>query len=136
MEIKHKLEENQTLEKYFRVEANHTADHIGSGSVKVLSTPMMIAYMEITSLELLNTHLPDGFSSVGAQVNISHLAPSPLGSKIRVKAGITNIQGRKVTLNVEAWEGNTQIGSGTHVRYLIDSERFMKKLDQSQSADS
>jgi predicted thioesterase len=118
MEIKHKLEENQTLEKYFRVEANHTADHIGSGSVKVLSTPMMM------------------FSSVGSQVNISHLAPSPLGSKIRVKAGITNIQGRKVTLNVEAWEGNTQIGSGTHVRYLIDSERFMKKLDQSQSADS
>ena len=132
MEIEHKLEENQTLEKYFTVEPNHTADHIGSGTVKVLSTPMMIAYMEITSLELLDAHLPDGFSSVGAQVNIRHLVPSPLGSRIKVKATIINIEDRKVTLNVEAWEGDTPIGNGTHVRYLIDSERFMKKIDQNQ----
>ena len=130
MEIKHKLEENQSLEKTFIVEANHTADHIGSGSIKVLSTPMMIAYMEITSLELLDTHLPDGFSSVGSQVNIRHLAPSPQGSKIKVKATIEKIEGGKITLSVAAWEEDKQIGSGTHVRHLINTERFMNKVNQ------
>lgn len=128
MEIKHKLEENQSLEKTFTVEAGHTADHIGSGSVKVLSTPMMIAYMEITSLQLLDTYLPDGFSSVGSEVHIRHLAPSPLGSKIKVQASILNIEGRKVTLSVQAWHGDTEIGNGTHVRYLIDTKRFIEKM--------
>jgi len=130
MDIKHKLENNQTLEKTFTVAPGHTADHIGSGSVKVLSTPMMIAYMEITSLELLDTHLPDGFSSVGSEVDIRHLAPSPPGSTIKVRATISTIEDRKVTLTVEAWEGEKPIGNGRHVRYLIDTEAFMQKIKQ------
>lgn len=136
MTIKHKLAPNQTRSKVFTVEPNHTADHIGSGSIKVLATPAMIAFMEITARELLDAHLPDGFSSVGTHVNVRHLAPSPLGSQITIKAEITAVEGAKVTLEVEAWEGEILVGSGSHTRHLVEMARFMARVKQSGKSGS
>jgi fluoroacetyl-CoA thioesterase len=124
----HTLQPGQTLELEFEVLPEHSAAHVGSGSVQVLSTPSMIAFMEITALKLIDAHLPEGQSSVGASVDVRHLAPSPVGCTVRVRAEITAVDGRMVELSINAWEGEKHIGSGTHQRAVIDVERFLGKL--------
>ena len=117
----------------FTVEERHTASHIGSGRVKVLATPWMIAFMEITSRTLLDMHLPDSYSSVGTLVNVRHLAPTPLGSKVHAQVNIEKVEGNKITLSVSVSEGEVEVGKGAHERYVIDVDRFLKrvnKLDQ------
>lgn len=106
----------------------HTAAHLGSGDLRVLATPSMILFMEMAARKLLAEHLPPGFSSVGARVDVRHLAPSPVGADIRAVAEITEVNGNKITFSVEAWEGEKQIGSGTHWRVVIDEEKFLKRM--------
>ncbi len=112
----------------FTVEEKHTASHVGSGPVRVLATPWMIAYIEITSRTLLDGHLPDTHSSVGTLVNVRHLAPSPMGTKIHTEVEIDSVEGNKVTLTVSAREGEKRVGEGTHERFVIDKERFLKRI--------
>ena len=125
MEIKPGLKKTQN----FIVEEEHTAFHIGSGSLRVLSTPMMIAFIENTALNLLDEYLEPGFSSVGMRVDVQHLAPSKMGNQIRVQAEVTKVSGDKITLKVAAWDGETQVGAGTHQRYIIQVERFLQRLE-------
>ena len=117
-----------SLELDFEVLPEHSAAHIGSGSVQVLSTPSMIAFIEITALKLLDAHLPEGSSSVGSHVDVRHLAPSPVGCTVRVRAEVETIEGRVVGLVVHAWEGEKQIGSGRHQRFVINVARFLGKI--------
>ncbi len=126
--MKHSLEINQSLTKIFVVKEEHTADHIGSGSVSVLATPILIAFMESTALELMSTHLPKGYTSVGTKVEIRHLAPSALGSTLKVTAQIAKIDKNNVILTVNAWDEDTLIGRGTHDRHIIELERFKKQI--------
>ena len=117
-----------TKTKTFTVKEEHTAYHIGSGTVKVLGTPIMIAYMEITAMELLQEVLDDEHTTVGTRVDVRHLAPSPLGAEITVTAEVTGVYEAKVTLSVDAWYGETLIGTGNHERYVINIEEFSKRL--------
>ena len=112
----------------FTVEEKHAASHVGSGPVRVLATPWMIAFIEITSRTLLDEHLPDTHSSVGTLVNVRHLAPSPLGTKIHTEVEIDSVEGNKVTLTVSARDGEKRVGEGTHERFVIDKERFLKRI--------
>ena len=114
----------------FTVEERHTASHIGSGAVRVLATPWMIAFMEITSRTLLDEHLPDTHSSVGSLVNVRHLAPSPMGSKIHTKVIIEKVEGNKITLSVSALDSDVEVGKGLHERYVIEIDRFLKRVDE------
>lgn len=114
-------------EASFRVGEENTAIHVGSGNSKVLATPWMIAFMERTSHQLLAEVLPEGFSSVGIQVDIRHLAPTPVGSTIRVKTQVQEINGARVTFEVQAWDHVEKIGQGTHQRFVIDEQRFLQR---------
>jgi len=124
------IKAGQKLEQDFVVEEKHTAFHIGSGSVQVLATPIMIAFIEITALKLLNQSLDEGYSSVGTRVDIRHLAPSPLGHHVRVQVVVEQVEGQKVTLQVEVWDGDTLVGSGTHERFVIDVARFLERVQK------
>ena len=117
-----------TKTKTFTVKEEHTAYHIGSGTVRVLGTPIMIAFMEITAMEMLEEVLDETKTTVGTRVDIRHLAPSPLGAEIKVSAEVIEVEGPKVTLTVNAWHGETLIGTGTHWRYVIDIEQFRQQL--------
>ena len=132
MDTSQHLKPGLKFEEDFVVEEKHTASHVGSGSVRVLATPWMIAFMEITSRILLDDHLPEGYSSVGTHLDIRHLAPSPLGSTIHVDVEITTVDGNKVSLNVSAKDSEDTIGSGTHERYIIDVDRFLKRINQAK----
>ena len=112
----------------FTVEEKHAASHVGSGPLRVLATPWMIAFIEITSRTLLDEHLPETHSSVGTLVNVRHLAPSPMGTKIHTEVEIDSVEGNKVTLKVSANDGEKRVGGGTHERFVIDKERFLKRI--------
>lgn len=106
----------------------HTAIHIGSGSLRVLATPWMIAFMERTARDLLSEHLPQGYSSVGVRVDVRHLAPSAVGSTVTVQAVVQSVDGAKVNLRIEARDQVEPIGAGEHQRVVIDEERFLRRV--------
>lgn len=116
----------------FRVNRQHSAARIGSGPqlsqdgrLEVLSTPSLIAFMEILAYQMLEERLPDEFTSVGVQVEISHQAPSPVGSVIRIHSQVSQIEGRKVTFLLQAWDEREKVGEGTHTRVVVDRQRFI-----------
>ncbi len=112
----------------FQVEPQQSAQHLGSGSLRVFATPMMIAAMEGNSHRLLAKHLPEGYSSVGVLVNGRHLAPTPVGSTVRVRSEVLSVEGWKVLLKVQAWDETELIGDGQHERMVIDQVRFLKRV--------
>lgn len=116
-------------EETFRVEERHTAIHVGSGASRVLATPWLIAFMEQVSHRLLAEHLPPGHSSVGVRVEVSHLAPTPVGIDVRVRAEVIEVDGRRVTFSVRAWDESEAVGEGTHQRAVIEEARFLKRVE-------
>ena len=110
------------------VNENNTARAVGSGSLDVFATPMMIAQMERAACEVLSDALPAGQTSVGTQISVSHTAASPLGSTITATATIANVSGRKVEFSASASDGMGEIGSGTHTRFIVDEAKFMAKI--------
>ncbi len=119
-------------EAVFIVEEEFTAAHIGSGSLRVLATPSMIGMMERVSHALIAQQLPEGYSSVGALVDVRHLAPTPMNARVRIFSQVVEVDGRKVTLHVEAWDDQEKVGEGTHQRVIIDVQRFLKRVDEKQ----
>ena len=113
----------------FQVDEQYTAFHIGSGALRVLATPSMIGFMERTSHQLLMRCLPEGYSSVGSLVDVRHLAPTPMGWTVRVMSEVVEVDGRKVTLAVEAWDDQEKIGEGSHLRVVIDLNRFLSRVE-------
>lgn len=128
MELDQIIKPGMSKEEVFLVEERHSALHVGSGSVRVLATPWMIGFMERVCQRLLAEHLPQGYSSVGVRVDVQHLAPAPVGSQVRVRGEILSLDGSKVNFQVEAWDGEEQIGAGQHQRVVIDEARFLRRV--------
>lgn len=105
-----------------------TAAHLGSGSLAVYATPALVALMENAAIRALEGHLPDGQTSVGGQIDVRHLAATPIGMKVRAHAKLVEVQGRKLTFHIQGWDEVEQIGEASHVRYLVDVEKFMAKV--------
>lgn len=134
MELSNFIQPGMTREESFSVEEEHTAIHVGSGSLRVLATPWMIAFMERNARRLIGEHLPPGYSSVGVRVDVRHLAPSPVGSQIRVRAEVLSLDRWKVDLSIQAWDEQEQIGEGQHQRVVIDEERFLRRIARKNAA--
>lgn len=132
MEFGECIEVGMKHEATFRVDEQYTAFHIGSGSLRVLATPSMIGFMERISHQLLARCLPEGYSSVGTLVDVRHLAPTPLGWTVRVTSEVLEVDGRKVTLVVEAWDDQEKVGEGRHQRVVIDLSRFLQRVEAKQ----
>lgn len=109
------------------VEESGLAVNMKSGSLRVLATPQMIAWMEEAAC--LIAPLEEGQTSVGIHMNVSHDAPSALGAEIRIEAELTEVKGKILTYQVATWCGDTCIGKGEHVRAIVNAERFMAKLE-------
>lgn len=132
MQLESVLSPGMTREEPFLVEEQHTAYHIGSGDERVLGTPWMISFMERVSNRLVAEHLPDGYLSVGIQVNVKHLAATPYNVQVRVRAEILEVVKSRVNLSIEAWDDHDKIGEGTHWRAVVEKERFMKGVLRKQ----
>lgn len=112
------------------VTENDVASKLGSGNIDVFSTPSMIALMENTSKSCVDLHLPFGYTTVGIEVNVKHIKASPIGMKIRCEASLVKVDKKKLVFSVEAWDEKGKIGEGNHTRYIVNSEEFMKKVQE------
>ena len=105
-----------------------TAIAIGSGDMPVLATPIMLALMENAAMLAVKNKLPEGCTTVGGHIESSHLKPSKIGDKVRATAEVTKIDGKKIEFKVTAYSGETLLGEGTHLRFIVDREKFLSKL--------
>ena len=110
------------------VTLSNCAVTMGSGDLEVFATPAMVALMENAAMNAVAQALPQGTTTVGAEMNTTHIKPSAIGSRVQATATLTAVEGRKLTFAVEACDQAGTIGKGTHVRYVVDKERFMAKL--------
>jgi fluoroacetyl-CoA thioesterase len=115
--------------KQLLVNAQNTAKSIGSGTLEVLSTPMMIALMEKTSYELVAPFLESGQGSVGTLVNIKHLAPTPIGEIVTCESTLIQIDGRRLVFSLKVFETEELVGEGIHERFIINEEKFIAKAN-------
>lgn len=107
-----------------------TARHLGSGNVNVFATPVMIRLMERAGVAAVDHLLPEGQRTVGVHVDVKHLAATPLGLTVRARAELLEVEGRKLTFKVEAFDDQEKVGEGTHRRVIIDLEEFKERVEK------
>lgn len=105
-----------------------TAIEMGSGDMPVLATPAMTALMENAAMLAVSDSLPEGCTTVGGHISTSHLKPSRVGAQVSATATLDKIDGRKLYFTVKAHDGDTLIGEGSHLRFIVERDRFMAKL--------
>lgn len=110
------------------VSKKDTALEMGSGNLEVFATPAMVALMENTSVKCIAKELEKGHDTVGILINTSHIKATGLGCKVWCKSTVANVEGKKISFEIEAWDEKGKIGIATHDRYIINPERFMSKL--------
>jgi len=111
-----------------RVSEALTAIAVGSGDMPVLATPMMMALMENAAMLAVRDKLPEGSTTVGGHIESTHLKPSKIGDVVKAEAEVTKVDGKKIEFKVSAYSGETLIGEGTHLRFIVDRQKFMSKI--------
>ena len=106
-----------------------TVAHFHAAMPAVYGTPIMILHMENTAGSAIEEYLPEGWISVGTVVNVKHLAATPVGAKVTIKATVTGLHGNSITFDVEAHDDTDKIGEGTHTRAAVELERFLKRVN-------
>ena len=125
------LEPGMVFERTYIVQFNDTARSSGGETLPVvLSTPRMIGLMEFTCQLLVLPHLAEGQTSVGSLVNIRHLAATPEGMTVRLRAELVEVDRRRLRFKVEAWDALEKIGEGEHERFIIDKDHFETRLEE------
>lgn len=128
MDIRTILKVGETVSKEYIVREMDTADYLGNKGVAVLSTPAMIAYMELAASSIIFERVPENYRPVGTKIDIKHINPAPLGGKITVNGVVTDINGRKATFNVEVLNGKNKIGYGEYGVHVVDLNKFKNKF--------
>ena len=114
----------------FNVVESQLASAVGSGLVSVFATPAMIAEIENTAAESIQPHLGEGKTSVGTEVNVKHIAATPLGMKVTIETEVIDVaaNGKLRTFKVAAYDEKDKIGEGTHQRAAVDKAKFESKV--------
>jgi predicted thioesterase len=106
----------------------HTAPRIGSGRIRVLATPVMINLIEAAALAAVEQSLPEDHQSLGTRLNVSHIAATPVGMRVRATAEVVKVEGRTIHFHVRAEDERELIGEGTHERVVVNLARFDKRV--------
>lgn len=110
------------------VTSSLTAAHIGSGDLEVFATPAMTALMENAAMLAVAQCLDENCTTVGGSITTSHLRPTPVGAEVCATATLSKVEGRKLYFDIEARQGETVIGRGTHLRFIVNREKFMEQM--------
>ena len=109
------------------VEREDTAQEVGSGSLLVYATPCMVALMEGAACDAIADAIPEGKTSVGIALNISHISATPVGLDVYAEAELIAVEKNILTFNVSAYDEAGLIGEGTHKRALVTVQKFLDK---------
>lgn len=109
------------------VAGDMTIGHFVASMPLVYATPIMILHMEMAAGSAIASFLSPGFVSVGMEVNVRHLAPTPAGGRVHIIARITGIDAKSVMFDIEAWNEARKIGEGTHRRGIVNVSEFEKR---------
>ncbi len=106
----------------------NTARQMGSGDLDVFATPAMVALMENAAMLAVAGSLPEGSTTVGCEVSVSHTRASKRGAKITATARLVSVEGRRLTYELAACDEHGPVGGGLHVRMIVDAAKFIGKL--------
>lgn len=115
------------------VTKENSAAAIGSGSLPVYGTPAMIALIEQTAVALLEGNLPEGMTTVGTKLDINHVSATPLGMTATCECTLSKIDRKKLVFDVEVKDEAGVIGNGTHERFIVEAESFLKKAESKKN---
>lgn len=124
------FKEGTSIIKELIVTESDTALKLGSGDLEVYATPAMIALMENTAKNLVMNELPSGYTTVGIEMNVKHIKASPVGANIKCNAVLIKADGKKLFFDIEANDDDGTIGKGTHIRYVVNADDFMKRTNK------
>ncbi|MBR5763637.1 MAG: thioesterase family protein [Bacteroidaceae bacterium] len=124
------IETGQKHTSELTVTEDVTAVKIGSGDMPVLATPAMLALMENAAMLAVADSLTDGETTVGGHIESSHLKPSKIGDKITATAEVIKVDGKKIEFKVSAHSNDVLLGEGTHLRFIVDRNKFIEKLNK------
>ncbi len=116
------------------VTATMTADSLGSGDVPVLGTPALAALAERAAVEAVRPALVPGTTTVGAGIQIDHLAPTPVGARITVETVIETLEGRRITFSFRATDDSGLVARGRHRRVVVDRDTFVREAGAHRSS--
>ncbi len=102
----------------------HTAPRVGSGRIRVLATPVMIDLIDAAALAAVEQSLPEHHQSLGTHLDVTHVAATPVGMRVRATAEVVRVEGRTVYFKVRAEDERELIGEGTHERVVVHVDRF------------
>lgn len=124
------LETGLSFTSRLTVHEQHLAVNIGSGDLRVLATPMMMALMENAAMMAVAPALEEGQSTVGGQISSSHIKPTGIGHEVTATATLVKVEGRKLWFRISASDEEGMIGEGEHLRFVIDKVKFMSKITE------
>ena len=106
----------------------HTAPRVGSGRIRVLATPVMINLIEAAALAAVEQSLPEEHQSLGTHLDVTHVAATPVGMRVRATAEVLRVEGRTIYFRVKAEDEREVIGEGTHERVVVNVNRFDQRV--------
>jgi predicted thioesterase len=128
-----KVEVGRTYQSQTRVEEWMTAEKAGNKGVDVLSTPMLLQLIEDAAVQCLGPAISGDEVTLGTYVDLTHLAPTPVGFIVRVEVEIIGVDGRRVNFAVAAFDEREKVAEGTHERYVVEKSRFLSNLEEKMS---
>ena len=117
------------------VDNTNAVDFLGTPDARVLGTPYMIAHLEMTARDSVKPFLEEGYDTVGARVDVRHLAATPMGMSVTFRSELTAVEDRRLFFKVEAFDGKEKIGEGAHERAIINVAKFAARL-KSKAAEA
>ena len=113
-----------------------TAPHIGSGSLSVYATPAMAALVEHTCASMVSELLPEGQTTVGVEIRLRHLAPTPVNSVVQIRAEVIAVEKKLISFNAQIFDEVELVGEAEHRRAVIEVDRFLKRVDEKVSGSN
>jgi fluoroacetyl-CoA thioesterase len=128
MDAREFIKIGMSAERTLVVPPERTVGHFLPDMPMVYATPMMILEMEMASGDAIRRYLAPGWITVGTEVDIRHLAATPVGALVRTTSKVIAVERRVIRFEVEAFDDKRRIGEGRHARGLINVEAFTKRL--------
>lgn len=110
------------------------AKNVGSGTLNVYATPMLIALVEETAWRSVAGELEEGQGTVGTKVDVAHIAATPMGMKVWCETQLTEVDRRRLVFSVAVYDEAGKIAEGTHERFIVDNAKFQAKADAKGAA--